>query len=129
MRSRGAFTLVELLVVIAIIAVLMSFLLPALSRARQRAYAVQCLSNLKQIYIGVMGYANDEHNAALIAYPETYPPLFPYAGDIWEEVLVKHHYVKATMVGVHPGAQLPNGVFRCPLTSFQDIVLESSSSY
>ncbi len=57
--SRRGFTLIELLVVIAIIAILAAILFPVFARAREKARQSSCLSNVKQISLGVLMYAQD----------------------------------------------------------------------
>src|SRR5207302_5942836 len=69
--SRTAFTLIELLVVIAIIAILAAILFPVFAQAREKARQANCLSNFKQIGLGVMMYVQD--------WDETYPTSRLYA--------------------------------------------------
>ncbi len=76
MKKTICFTLIELLVVIAIIAILAAMLLPALSKARDKARAISCVSNLKQSTLGFEMYFDD--------YDDTFPDLGPDKGWIAE---------------------------------------------
>jgi prepilin-type N-terminal cleavage/methylation domain-containing protein/prepilin-type processing-associated H-X9-DG protein len=89
MKRRG-FTLIELLVVIAIIAILAAILFPVFAKAREKARQTSCLSNVKQIALSAMMYAQD--------YDEKFPLVYTDVTNVplWQDRLVP--YIKNSQI-------------------------------
>jgi len=93
-NKKLSFTLIELLVVITIIAILASLLMPALAKAREKAYSMVCIGNLKQVAVGITMYPMDNNGFAI-------PADLQGSIDSWV------NYVAAEY-------QLPAASFQCP---------------
>ncbi|MCX7598387.1 MAG: DUF1559 domain-containing protein [Armatimonadetes bacterium] len=103
---RKGFTLIELLVVIAIIAILAAILFPVFARAREKARQTSCLSNLKQVGLGALMYAQD--------YDEILPCGDRTAQVWWYEII--QPYIKNRQIYVCPswaGSSLGYGINSC----------------
>ena len=109
-RTDKAFTLIELLVVIAVIAVLMAILMPALNRAREQGKRISCLSNVKQLAMGWILYADANDDLAVSASPDlTSDAWVMHAnGDTKEEA--EEHIRQGALYPYCPDVKL----FRCP---------------
>lgn len=76
MRRRDGFTLIELIAVIAIIALMSMMLLPQVGKFQERSQSIVCMSNLRQIGIGVLNYVGDNNNDYPVIEPNPQNPVY-----------------------------------------------------
>ena len=123
--NKSAFTLIELLVVIAIIAILAAILFPVFAQAREKARQTSCLSNMKQVGLGLLMYAQDyDENYPRADYWDSRPPLNPAATGTFA-ARVNHYKWPAWVL---PYTKNVN-IFRCPSRTRDQVAWDQNGEY
>ncbi len=131
----SAFTLIELLVVVGIIGLLLAILLPTLSQARIAARATVCLSNMRQLGVGLTMYAND-YRLELPLTQHDHPPeeawvftLAPYVGDVDEIRMCPEHAKAAEVVPQKGTSYVFNEYVAIPFVNGVGVTIEDFTKF
>ncbi|MCX6344226.1 MAG: prepilin-type N-terminal cleavage/methylation domain-containing protein [Armatimonadetes bacterium] len=111
MSKRKGFSLIELLVVIAIIAILAAILFPMLTKARDRANQTRCFSNMRQLSLAILNYAQDNNN--------TFPMPFNIANMRWWVINTGQKYSDGTWRERITPYVRSDKVFNCSVPNFR----------
>ena len=110
-KAAEGFTLVELLVVIAVIAILAALLLPAISAAKRKAQRTVCVSNLRQINLGIRMYSDDSHDATPSPGSAASPTNFVTLYSAYRQLMQSY-------LGANGASSPTDKTFVCPADTF-----------